>query len=214
MNVRRARRQFLLSAFGIAVGVASLAFFTALSAGVRQVVLGRVFHADRLEVEPARSTLDDQLGGLGGLLGGGPRPITDAVVEQLRAVPGVRAAFPRMRLQLPAKAWGGAQFFGSNRFAEVIGDGVDPSAVGGPEIGPLPFADLEREGAAACNSDPDCPKPDEYCAWDVHQCQRPVPVIASRFLVELYNATFAGQHGLANRSWAPKRPAACPASDG
>ena len=70
VHIRRGRRQFVLSSFGIAVGVASLAFFGALSAGVRGVVLGQVFHADRIELEPARAGFD-----VGGMLGGGgPRP--------------------------------------------------------------------------------------------------------------------------------------------
>ena len=191
-NVRRTRRTFLLSSFGIAVGIASLAFFAALSAGVRSVVLGKVFPVDRIEVEQAKSGLELPLGGL---LGGGPAPITDDTVTRLRAISGVRSATGRMRLGFPAKAWGGAQFLGKNLITEMLGDGLDPAALGVAQIGPLPFADLERPDGKYCEKDDECAAP-EYCEFDVHQCQRPVPAVASRFLVELYNTTIAGSHGL------------------
>lgn len=197
-NVRRARRQFLLSSFGIAVGIAALAFFLALSSGVRQVVIGRVFHADRIDVEPAKAGLASDLP----LFGGGPRLIDDEQVAALRAIPGVRSASPRARIAFPAKAWGGRQLFGSDRYAEVLGDGLDPAAVAGPTgapssaIGPLPFADLERGDAQPCDGDADCTTPGEYCAWDVHRCAKPVPALISPVLVELYNSTFAPAHRL------------------
>lgn len=200
-SVRRSRRELALSSFGIAVGIASLAFFLALGAGVRRVVLGKIFHVDRIEVEPAKSTLD--FGGVGSILGGGPRPISDDTVAKLRALPGVRRVAPRMRLAFPAKAWGGAELLGSNRYAELLGEGLDPQAVEGERFAPEPFADLdglpyERGGSShdACNADPDCKRPGEYCAWDVHQCQRPVPMLVSRVLIELYNSGFAPSHGL------------------
>jgi putative ABC transport system permease protein len=190
-NLRRARRQFVVSAIGIAIGVGALGFFLALSAGVREVVLGQVFHIDRVELEPPRSTIDLPL------LGGGPRLIDDQQVTRLRALPGVKRVAPRMRLHFPARAWGGAQFLGRDRYAELIGEGLDPAAVAGENFSPVPFADLE-EGRQheRCNADPDCHTQGEYCAWDVHECQKPVPVVISRFLVELYNGSFAGSHGL------------------
>ncbi len=189
-NIRRSRREFVLSVFGIAVGIASLAFFTALASGVREVVLGRIFHVDRIELEPAKASFDIPL------LGGGPRPITDEAVAKLRALDGVKLVSPRMRLAFPAKAWGGAEFFGSNRYAEVLGEGLDPSAVAGEQFQPEPFADLDEGSHDQCNADPDCKKSGEYCAWDVHQCLRPVPMIVSKVLLELYNSGFASSHGL------------------
>ena len=189
-NLRRSRREFVLSIFGIALGIAALSFFIALAAGVRETVLGRVFHIDRIEIEPAKASFDLPL------FGSGPRPIGDDVVRELAALPGVRSVAPRMRLAFPAKAWGGAQLFGTNRFAEVLGEGLDPAAVASERFGPEPFADLESGPHEVCNADGDCKQPGEYCAWDVHQCQRPVPVIISRVLLELYNSGFAPAHGL------------------
>ena len=57
-SVARAPRAFALSVFGIAVGISVLAFFLALSQGMQRRVLGRIFPADRLEVVPAKSSLD------------------------------------------------------------------------------------------------------------------------------------------------------------
>lgn len=194
-NLQRARRQFVVSALGIAIGVGALAFFLALSAGVREVLLGQVFHVDRVELEPPRSTID--LPVLSALGGGGPRLIDDAQVARLRALPGVKRVAPRMRLHFPARAWGGAQLLGRDRYAELIGEGLDPAAVADEKFSPVPFADLE-DGRTheRCNADPDCHTQGEYCAWDVHECQKPVPVVISRFLVELYNGSFAASHGL------------------
>src|SRR5438105_2467162 len=56
--------------------------------------------------------------------------------------------------------------------------------------------DLEAEDLGTCNGDPDCRIPGTYCAWDVHRCQKPVPALVSRFLVELYNGAFAPAHNL------------------
>ncbi len=50
-NVARAPRPFLLSVFGITVGIAALSFFLALSLGMQRRVLSRIFPADRLEVK-------------------------------------------------------------------------------------------------------------------------------------------------------------------
>ena len=60
-NLRRGRRAFVLSVFGISVGISSLVFFLALSSGVRRVVLGKVFPAGQLEVVPSTSSLGGPL---------------------------------------------------------------------------------------------------------------------------------------------------------
>ena len=79
-NIRRTRRQFILSSLGISVGIASLTFFIALSSGVRQVVLGKVFHAERIELEPPRSSFDLPL--LGGAPAAGQRCLTSPSSQQ------------------------------------------------------------------------------------------------------------------------------------
>jgi ABC-type antimicrobial peptide transport system permease subunit len=164
-NLRRSRRTALLSVFGIAVGISSLVFFLALSAGVRHSVLAKVFPIDRMEVVPQKAGLDGALGMLGG-----PRPLTDETWQALKARPEVRAAYRRMKLAFPARAWGGQALLGRDVHGELIAEGIDPEATEGDSIGPEPFA----------------VKPDD----------RPVPAVISPFLVEIYNSTIAPSHGL------------------
>ncbi len=52
-NVRRNRKNFVFSAIGITVGVCVFSFFTALTMGVREEVLNRIYPVDLIEVEPA-----------------------------------------------------------------------------------------------------------------------------------------------------------------
>jgi ABC-type antimicrobial peptide transport system permease subunit len=190
-NLRRGRRSFVLSVFGIAVGIASLAFFLALSMGVRHVLLGPIFPVGQIEVIPAKSSLESALG----LLSlGGPPPLTEAAAQQLAAHPEVRAAHRRVKLAFPARAWGGQQLVGKNVYIELVADGVDPRALAGEDIGPEPFAD-HLGSHARCNADADCPS-GEYCPWDTHACEPPVPAVISPFVVELYNGTLAAQTGL------------------
>jgi putative ABC transport system permease protein len=195
-NLRRGRRSFALSAFGISVGIAALTFFLALSSGVRHVVLGQVFPIGQLEVVPQKSSLSESSSPLGifSSLGGGPKPLTEDVARQLAARPDVKAAYRRARLSFPARGWGGQEIIGKNFYAELIAEGVDPAAMQGESLGPESFAD-NLGSKKACNSDADCAAP-EYCPWDTHQCEPPVPVVVSPFLVEMYNGTIAASTGL------------------
>jgi hypothetical protein len=193
-NLARGRRAFVLSVFGISVGIASLTFFLALSAGVRHVVLGQVFPIGQLEVVPQKSTLGGGPIGLFSALGGGPKPLDDAAARALAARPEVRAAYRRAKLAFPARAWGGQEILGKNFYTELIAEGVDATAMTGEALGPEPFAD-DLGTHKACASDGDCIA-GEYCPWDTHACEPPLPAVISPFLVELYNGTIATQTGL------------------
>jgi putative ABC transport system permease protein len=196
-NLRRGRRSFALSVFGIAVGISALTFFLALSSGVRHVVLGQVFPIGQLEVVPQKSSLQESSSPLGifSSLGGGPKPLTEEVAKALAARPDVKAAYRRARLSFPARGWGGQEIIGKNFYAELIAEGVDPAAMRNETtLGPENFAD-SLGTRKPCNSDGECGAP-EYCPWDTHQCEPPVPVVVSPFLVEMYNGTIAASTGL------------------
>jgi hypothetical protein len=197
-SVNRARASFALSSFGIAVGVAAFAFLLALMGGVARIVLGQVFPADRLEVATPKTSLLSPLT----LFGGGPR-LDDGVARRLRARPEVRAAYPKMRIAFPARAWGGEAFFGKAVQTEIIGDGVDPTVIdhdagagGRASVAPFEFRDLEdADRGAACAADGDCAR-GQYCPADLGVCTRPVPALVSRYLLEIYNGQLAPAYRL------------------
>jgi putative ABC transport system permease protein len=192
-NLARGRRGFVLSVFGIAVGIASLTFFLALSAGVRHVVLGQVFPVGQIEVVPSTQSVGGPMSVFSSL-SGGPKPLTEEVARALEARPEVRAAYRRSKLAFPARAWGGQEIFGKSFYTELVAEGIDPKAMAGESLGPESFAD--RLGThKTCNADSECIA-GEYCPWDTHACEPPVPAVISPFIVELYNGTIAAQTGL------------------
>lgn len=200
-NLGRSRRSFALSVFGIAVGISSLTFFLALSSGVRHVVLGQVFPVGQLEVVPEKQSIEGGGGLAGGLfssLAGGPKPLTEEVARALAARPEVQAVYRRAKLAFPARAWGGQEILGKNFYTELVAEGVDPAAMAAESadhtLGPEPFAD-HLGTHKQCNADSDCIA-GEYCPWDTHACEPPIPAVISPFIVEMYNGTIAAQTGL------------------
>ena len=192
-NLARSRRSFALSVFGISVGIASLTFFLALSAGVRHVVLGRVFPVGQIEAVPSKSSVEGPIGLFSSL--SGPKPLSEKAAAELAARPEVQAAYRRAKVAFPARAWGGAEILGKNFYTELVAEGVDPRAMAGDDLGPEPFRD-NVGSHAACSADADCKVAGEYCPWDTHACEAPVPAVISPFIVELYNGTIAAQTGL------------------
>ena len=191
-NLRRNLRHNLLSSIGIVVGIAAFTFFMGLDGGVRKVVLGEIFHVDRLEIIPPKSSLF-----------GSAQVLDDAAVQQLRNPPaklGVKpkAVLPKMRLAFPARGWGGKNVLRRKKdfFFEISGfcDGVDDKLVGQQEFAPYRFEDwLSKNKPKQCAKGNKCPE-GYYCAWDVYQCHRPVPVLISRHMIELYNGSIAPAH--------------------
>lgn len=197
-SVLRAPRPFALSVFGITIGIAALSFFLALADGMQRRVLHRIFPADRLEIVTQKTSMaDGALGALdtiGSMFGGGPKPLTEDVVAALRARPEVAAVYPRMKVAFAVRGWGGERLLGRTVGTELIIDGIDPSAVT-EATSPAPFADYVEKKGAFCTEDKNCPT-DQYCSWDKNQCEPPVPVIISPFLIELYNGSLAKARGL------------------
>lgn len=159
-NVARDRLGAAMGALGVALGTGALCFFVGLGLGVSAWVRGKVFPVDLALVEVVPPQLS-----LGALLGGGQ--LDDAAVARLKALPGVEAAWPKQRLEVPAVSRYDGAFFGSTlRIAfEVLAVGADPGLVAS-DVEPAKFQD---------------PGSDD----------KPIPVIASTRLLELYNRTFA-----------------------
>ena len=172
-ELRRTRGPLVTAGFGIAVGVASLVFFLALGLGARRVLLGDVFPIDQVELEPKKTSA-----GLIALLGGVHEPagIDAQSVERLKALPGVKEVFPKLRFRFPSMARGGKEILGTEIGThEMVGDGIDPALVAGTVTG---FRDPLETPGAECQSDADCKAP-QYCerpsASPQGQCSDPVP---------------------------------------
>ncbi len=168
VNLRRDLRGAVFSGFGVAAGIGALVFFVALGSGVRALVRERIFPADLRAVEVVPPALS-----LGGSFGG---RLDEPTLLRLAGIPGVDRLYRKMELRVPAM--GGpaeslVQSFHVPRhvYVALIATGVEPAYVEG---------DLAK-GAAF--TDPPAGKP--------------VPALASRRLVELYNRSFAKSQGLA-----------------
>jgi hypothetical protein len=166
-NLARELRRVLVSAGGVTLGVGCLVFFLALGAGLQGVV-AEVFPVSTREVEVVAPQVS-----LGSLLG--EHRLDEAAVATLSALPGVAQAFPKMALRIPAVTLYNGLFFGKeiHMGLEVVAVGV-PAALLGPDVR-LPFEDPGADGEAR---------------------GAPIPAIANRRLLELYNKAFAPQRGL------------------
>lgn len=166
-NLVRELRTVLVSAGGVMLGVGCLIFFLALGAGLQGVV-AEVFPISTREVEVVAPQVS-----LGSLLG--EHRLDEAAVATLGALPGVAQAFPKMALRIPAVTLYNGLFFGKeiHMGLEMVAVGV-PAALLGPDV-KRPFEDPGPDGEAR---------------------GAPIPAIANRRLLELYNKAFAPQRGL------------------
>ena len=156
-SVLRSRRHFLFSAIGLVVGTATLTFFLALSLGIRERVLNRLYPVNQVEFQVERVALF----GLGLEV---PARIDKASLAALSGLPGVEAVFPKQRTKFQARLWGGADVFGQEARLEAFFDGLEPAtvrdelaasetAVLGPEdLGLACKTDADCRGAASCRS--------------------------------------------------------------
>lgn len=140
-DINRNRRHFLLASIGIIVGIAAFTFFLALGGGVRQVVLGKIFPLDKLEVVPKSFDVDISL--LRVPLSN--EIINDQKIAELEAIPHVVAVYPKMKLTIPSMVWGGQKLFGNNLRAELVADGVEPELVREDIPRGYSFEDFEAE---------------------------------------------------------------------
>ena len=208
-NLRRSRNHFLLASVGIVVGIATFAFFIALGIGVRQVVLGKIFPLDQLEIVP--KSLDVDVGPL--RMGLGADAITDEKVQEIAALPGVSTVYPKMRLTVPSIGTGGEAIIGTNLRSEMVADGIEPDLVSKDVASGFEFRDFDEtpEEPKACEEDADCGER-MYCGYPSDTqvprkgfgkgeeqppwvCRHYIPILASMHVVELYNGALRRAHG-------------------
>jgi hypothetical protein len=118
-NTLRSPRHFILSAFGIVIGIGAFVLFLALTQRAGSV-LERVFPVEEVQVvAPSVSLLGKDAS----------KRLDDTTVATILARPEVKSAIPRLNLAFPAAGRG--NFEGSDLKFEVGGfaDGVDPDFV-------------------------------------------------------------------------------------
>ncbi len=203
-DLRRSARSFSLAALGITAGVATLAFFLALSAGMREVVLGRIFPLDQIEVVAPENAVGSLLSALGGATQG----IDPAQVQRLARTPGVRSVLPRQRFAFPTSGRGGRALFGRDIGAgEIPADGVEPALVRADLGAAVDFSDPDaRSSRRPCASHDACADRGEFCVFPEipragsppgqGTCQLPIPVVVSPYLVEVFDGVIAPAHRL------------------
>jgi putative ABC transport system permease protein len=197
----RSRGALSTSGFGIVAGTAALVFFAGLGLGVRSVLLGDVFPIDKVELEPRAGA---EPGLLSVILGSKKPPpsIPVASIEALAKAKGVRTLYPKLRFAFPAGAVGGKEILGKDVGAhEILADGVDPALAADDLANPGRFVDPLGKGGPSCATDADCEGGGGmYCERPsgaaAGQCSAPVPVIVSRYLVEIFNKGIAPAHQL------------------
>jgi hypothetical protein len=166
--LRADRGGTLLNAAAACVGAAALVFFLALGLGV-SLAAQRMFPADARLVEVIPGTV-----ALGGVLGGGR--LDDGALERLAALPGAAAVWPRVSLRVPVAAPGPPKGLDYNwppgMTLQLPVVGVAPELVGGDV------------GSGHAFEDPGEAR------------DRPIPVLLSRRLVEIYNKTIAPAWGV------------------
>lgn len=205
-NLQRNGTQSLLAMLGIILGVSVWLFFSALSSGIQQNVLQHIVSDRFVEVVPKSV----QVAGLkkeGGLFSGKDSGLNAYAEEDLLALPGVRATYPKQQLAFPATVRGGKSILGEDLWADLVADGIDPELVELSEEDPhLGFVDWQA--VEDCDADKDCGDGAQcnagrcertrciadqgcdgvsYCDSHTRRCEMPVPVIVSPSLLELYN---------------------------
>lgn len=199
-NTLRSRRHFVLSAFGIVIGIATFVLFLASTEQVG-AVLEKIFPVEEVEVIPPRVT---------GLAMDSKR-LDDDTVHTIEQRPEVARVLPRMSLAFAA--FGAGSFNGAQISLDISGaaDGIDSSYVIDDATldadQRVYFTDLFKDwdavghpaGTRCVPPAPDgastCPKPDRYyCDRSDLTCHHRVPVVLSPTMLQLYNTEYATSH--------------------
>lgn len=184
-NLRRNRRNFVFAGVGIVVGISSFVFFIGLGSGIQRVVSTEIFplEANRIQVVPRLMQFEDAAAG---------RVIGAAALAEFARIPGVAAVYPRMKLAVPATL-------------AMVGSRIDPAEI--ERISRMPGVRPEWLVAVrdfnswmeimADGVDPRLVAEDAvFGAFRDPEPGRPVPVLLSKRLVELYNSSFAKSRNL------------------
>jgi hypothetical protein len=184
-NLRRNRKNFVFSAVGIVAGISSFVFFVALGSGIKRVIATEIFplEANRIQVVPPAAQFDAWLPG---------RALDDEALGRLARIPGVTAVYPRMKLAIPSTMTLLGSEFPPEELARVAGlPGVTPAMVEAVKKLQV-WMEIMADGI-----DPRLVKGDAAFGEFADPAPgRPIPVLLSKRLVEIYNSSFAKTRSL------------------
>ncbi len=184
-NLRRNRKNFIFSAIGIVAGISSFVFFVALGSGIKRVIATEIFplEANRVQVVPPAAQFDAWLPG---------RALDDEALGRLARIQGVTAVYPRMKLVIPATMTLLGSEFPPEELARMAGlPGVTPAMVEAVKKLQV-WMEIMADGI-----DPRLVKGDAAFGDFAEPAPgRPVPVLLSKRLVEIYNSSFAKTRSL------------------
>jgi ABC-type lipoprotein release transport system permease subunit len=174
-NIARSKKNFIFSSIGIIVGISALTFFVALSEGIRERVVNRIYPIDQLEVEPiggASTNPEDDAedSGFAGALMGHSRALNATAIQQLKNTEDVAEVFPKMRARFPAKVETG--IIDRRMAAEGFLEGLYPNPSVSNEMKMYEEScstveeDMCRRREISCKSDSECPHEGMECASD------------------------------------------------
>jgi len=192
-NVARSKRHFILSAFGIVIGIAAFVFFLGLSEKVENVLLA-IFPIDRVEViAPHTSLMGKDL----------TKKLDDRIVDEIRARPDAREVVPRMAMVVPAAGKAYIKRSPDDQNPQQVDfevggfcDGIDPGYVAGETRSELFRYWEDQPDKLPCDAKKKCTDENYYCDQRDNLCHHRVPVYVSRALIEIYNSQFASSRDL------------------
>ncbi len=167
-NLRRNARRLILGSLGIVVGIGSFVFFISLGNGVRHIIVRELIGGlpvNQIEVAPKSYNV-----GITKQSSLFAMKFDDDMLERFRSIPGVKSVFGKMNLRVPSRAVipipksFQKRGLASAFYTELLVQGIDPSAI--------PKSDIKHK---------------EF----KYSKKGRIPVLISKRLLDLYNATLA-----------------------
>lgn len=167
-NLRRNARRLILGSLGIVVGIGSFVFFISLGNGVRHIIVRELIGGlpvNQIEVAPKSYNV-----GITKQSSLFAMKFDDDMLERFRSIPGVKTVYGKMNLRVPARAVipiprsFQKRGMASAFYTELLVQGITPDAI--------PKSDIKHK------------------AFKYSKKGR-IPVLISKRLLDLYNATLA-----------------------
>lgn len=147
-NLVRSKNHIIFSSIGLVIGTGTLSFFIALSAGIKENVLNKIYPVNQVEMEPESVSLM-------GLKKRVEIDLNDETLKLIGKIKGVNKIYPKQRSKFQARLWGGKEIFGYDIRVEAFFDGI-PSELIKDELKINEIGEEWEKKNKRCNSVEDC----------------------------------------------------------